>query len=95
MQSTAKPCTSLAYIASSETCNLPDTADIVLINMFVLALIKDHLHFNSLAPGAFDYGLKLLNFKFITTINFLSIFCEIAVRWMPQHPLIISQHWIR
>ena len=40
---------------------------------------------NSLAPGGFDYSLKLVNFKLISTINILSIFCEIAIRWMPQH----------
>ena len=41
--------------------------------------------FNSLAPEGFDYSLKLVNFKLISTINILSIFCEIAIRWMPQH----------
>ena len=39
---------------------------------------------NSLAPRGFDYNLKLVNFKLIAMINFLSIFCEIAI-WMPQH----------
>ena len=40
---------------------------------------------NSLAPGGFDYSLKLVNFRLISTINILSIFCEFAIRWMPQH----------
>ena len=40
---------------------------------------------NSLAPGGFDYSLKLVNFKPISTINVLSIFCEIVIMWMPQH----------
>ena len=40
---------------------------------------------NSLAPGEFDYSLKLVNLKLISMINILSIFCEIAIRWMPQH----------
>ena len=40
---------------------------------------------NSLAPGGFDYSLKSVNFKFISTINIIIIFCEIAIRWMPQH----------
>ena len=40
---------------------------------------------NSLAPGGFDYSLKLVNFKLISTINILSFFCLIAIRWMPQH----------
>ena len=40
---------------------------------------------NSLAPGGFSYSLKLVNFKLISMINILSIFCEIAIRWMPQH----------
>ena len=38
---------------------------------------------NSLTPGGFAYSLKLVNFKLISTINILSIFCEIAIRWMP------------
>ena len=29
--------------------------------------------------------LKLVNFKLISTMNILCIFCEIAIRWMPQH----------
>ena len=33
---------------------------------------------NSLAPGGFDYSLKLVNFKLMSTINILSVFCEIA-----------------
>ena len=41
--------------------------------------------FNSLAPGGVHYSLKLVNFKLISTINILSIFCEIAIRWMPQY----------
>ena len=39
---------------------------------------------NSLAPGAFDYSLKLINFKPISTIIILIIFCEIIIRWMPH-----------
>ena len=39
---------------------------------------------NSLASGGFDYSLQLVNFKLISTINILN-FCEIAIRWMPQH----------
>ena len=46
-------------------------------------------HVNSLAPGGFDYSLKLVNFKLISTINNLNIFCEIAIRWMPKH---LSDH---
>ena len=41
--------------------------------------------FNSLAAKKFDYSLKWVNFKLISTLNILSIFCEIAIRWMPQH----------
>ena len=41
---------------------------------------------NSSAPGGFDYSLKWGNFKLISMINILSIFCEIAIiEWMPQH----------
>ena len=40
---------------------------------------------NSLATGGFDYSLKLVNFKLISTVNILSIFCKIAIWWMPQH----------
>ena len=36
--------------------------------------------FNSLAPGRFDYSLKLVNFKLISMIYILSKFREIAVR---------------
>ena len=43
------------------------------------------LDLNSLALVGFDYSLKLVTFKLISTINILSIFCEIAIRWMPQH----------
>ena len=41
--------------------------------------------FNSFVPGRFDCSLKLVNFKFISMINILSIFCEIAIRSMPQY----------
>ena len=44
---------------------------------------------NSLAPGGFEYSLKLVNFKLISTINILSIWCEIAIRWTPQY---LSDH---
>ena len=30
--------------------------------------------FNSLAPGEFDYSLKLVNFKLISTVNILKYF---------------------
>ena len=40
---------------------------------------------NSLAPGRFDYNLKLVNFKLLSMKKFLSIFCEIVIRWMPHH----------
>ena len=43
------------------------------------------LQLNSLAPGEFDYSLKLVNLKLILTINIWSIFCEIAIRWMPKY----------
>ena len=42
------------------------------------------LFINSLAPGGFDYSLKLVNFKLISTID-ICIFCEIDIRWMPQY----------
>ena len=44
-----------------------------------------HQIFKSLASGGFDYSLKLVNFKLISTINILSISREIAIRWMSQH----------
>ena len=40
---------------------------------------------NSLAPGGFDYSLKLVNFKLISTMNIWGIFCEMAIRWMSQN----------
>ena len=42
-------------------------------------------HVNSLAPGGFDYSLKLVNFKLISMINILNFFCETAIRWMTQN----------
>ena len=42
-------------------------------------------HVNSLAPGGFDYSLRLVNFKLISIVNILSISCEIVIRWMPKH----------
>ena len=45
---------------------------------------------NPLAPGGIDYSLKLVNFKLVSLIDILSIFCEIAIRWMPQH---LTDHW--
>ena len=35
-----------------------------------------------IGPWGFDYSLKLVNFKLISMIN---NFCEVAIRWMPQH----------
>ena len=48
-------------------------------------LVPAPLYFNSLAPGGFDYTLKLVNFKLILMINILSVNCEMAIGWMPQH----------
>ena len=41
--------------------------------------------FKFIGPWGFDYSVKVVNFKLISMINVLSIFCEIAIRWMPQH----------
>ena len=35
--------------------------------------------------GGFDWSLKLVNFKLISPINIWSIYCEIAIRWIPQY----------
>ena len=40
---------------------------------------------NSLAPGRFDYHLKLNDFKLISMMNILSIFSEIAIGSMPLY----------
>ena len=40
---------------------------------------------NSVLAGKFDYSLKLVNFKLISMINILSIFCEIAIKSMPRY----------
>ena len=41
---------------------------------------------NSLAPGVFDYSLKLVNCKFISfNDKYLQVFSDIAIRWMPKH----------
>ena len=50
-----------------------------------LTVVSFVQYINSLPPGGFDYSLKLVNFKIISIINILSIFCEIVIRWMPQH----------
>ena len=50
---------------------------------------------NSLAPGGFDYSLKLVNFKLIPMINILSIFYELLSGEYHNTSLIISQHWFR
>ena len=42
------------------------------------------LNHNSLAPGRCRCDLKLVIFKLIPRIHIWSIFCEIALRWMPQ-----------
>ena len=49
------------------------------------SLVPERCSINSLAPGGLDYNLKLVNFKLISMINILRIFCEIVVRWIPQH----------
>ena len=46
--------------------------------------------FNSLASVRFEHSLKLINFKLISTINILSILCEIAIRWGPKY---LTGHW--
>ena len=50
---------------------------------------------NSLAPGRCSKNIELGIFKLISTIHTLSISCEIALRWMPQDLLMISQHRYR
>ena len=47
--------------------------------------ISDGRHINSLALGRFDHSVKVVNFKPISTLNILSIFCNIPIRWRPQH----------
>ena len=44
-----------------------------------LAEVTTKSIFKSLVPGGFDYSLKLVNFKFISMINILNIFCEIVM----------------
>ena len=48
-------------------------------------LVRSHWPFWLIGRWGFDYNLKLMNFKLISTINIWSISCEIAIRWMPQH----------
>ena len=56
---------------------------------------------NSLAPGEFDYSLQLVNYKLISMINILSIFCAIVIRWMLQQltdhqsTLVQAMAWCR
>ena len=58
-----------------------------LIRPMMTQFTDDHMDhiINSLAPGRFDCSLKFVNFKLISMIDILSIFCEIAIRWVPQH----------
>ena len=39
---------------------------------------------NSLPSGGCCYNLKLVIFKLISRIDILSIYCEFALKWMPQ-----------
>ena len=41
------------------------------------------------------YQLELVIFRFISKIYILGISCEIALSWMPQHSLMISQYLFR
>ena len=50
-----------------------------------MTIISSTRQVNSMAPGGFDYSLKLVNFKLISTINIWNIFCKTAIRWMPQY----------
>ena len=52
---------------------------------FFYGLICFYKFISLIGPWGFDYSLKLGNFKLISAINILSIFCEIHIRWMPQH----------
>ena len=85
---------------------LPFVAMLFLV--IICAFHSTHLHnnefalcemyikvINSLAPGRFDYSLKLVNFKLISMINILSIFCEIAIRSVPQYLTDHSPHLFR
>ena len=56
-----------------------------ITNIMLYIFMHYHKDIDSLAPGGFDCGLKIVNFKLIPTINILSIFCKIAIRWMPLH----------
>ena len=42
-------------------------------------------NFNSLTPGTYSCSLNLVIFKLISTIDIMSISCEITVRWMPRN----------
>ena len=56
-----------------------------MIALHYQSLKHGEIEINSLAPEGFEYSLKLLHFKFISTVNIISIFCEIAIRWMRQY----------
>ena len=55
------------------------------LGLSVMGMAIHFTQINSLIPGGFDYSLKLVNLKFISTMNIWSIFCEISIRWMPQY----------
>ena len=50
---------------------------------------------NALPPGRCSCNSKNLIFKLILQMDLMNICWEIALMWMPQNSLMISQNWFR
>ena len=51
--------------------------------------------FNSLSPGRCNSNYKNVIVKLILQIDIMSIYLAIVLIWMPQNPLMVSQHCLR
>ena len=51
--------------------------------------------FNSSVPRKCSSNFKSALSKHILQIKFMGTSCEIDIKWMPQTPLMTSQHWFR
>ena len=80
-QTTSIKATNNVYIS----CDLPSSICDKLPGKRVMMLSETSEKHISLTPGGFDNRLRLVNFKLVSMIISLSVFCEIIIRWMPLH----------
>ena len=66
---------------------IPQSRGALILEVHLILETRRYSHFTSWVIGPWGYltSLKSINFKLISTINIWSIFCEIAIRWMPQY----------